>query len=284
MTTCAAGSGTTCGTWPTPTCAPSGATGTWSTLSPSATLEAFFKLLKNLYPDFAFKPEDIIQTPDQVFAEYTPHRRSPERGTIKSFARVVADVNPRRDKYEMKVGQLSTLRAYKRSPALSNSTWYKGILVSQMAGTTDNDGAFDLAISRMRRGTEPPPHVHSREHEFMYVLSGEIRFYVEGKVFTVTAGECMFLPRMKPHAFLLTSEEVQVVLFTTPGGFLDAINKMNAPADRMELPTDADSVTYASADLMETIKVFEQSGARFLTPEEIRAEMPEYQTSATNDN
>ena len=99
-----------------------------------------------------------------------------------------------------------------------------------------------------------------------------------------TAGECMFLPRMKPHAFLLTSEEVQVVLFTTPGGFLDAINKMNAPADRMELPTDADSVTYASADLMETIKVFEQSGARFLTPEEIRAEMPEYQTSATNDN
>jgi hypothetical protein len=32
-----------------------------STLSPSATLEDFFKLLKNLYPDFAFKPEDIIQ-------------------------------------------------------------------------------------------------------------------------------------------------------------------------------------------------------------------------------
>jgi hypothetical protein len=61
---------------------------------------------------------------------------------------------------------MSTLRAYKRSPALTNSTWYKGILVSQEAATADNNGAFDLVLSKMRRGTEPPPHVHSREDEF----------------------------------------------------------------------------------------------------------------------
>ena len=40
-------------------------------------------------------------------------------------------------------------RAYKRSPALTNSTWYKGMLHSQMAGTADNNGAFDFVISRM---------------------------------------------------------------------------------------------------------------------------------------
>jgi len=67
----------------------------------------------------------------------------------------------------MKKPQLSALGAYKRSPALNNSTWYKGILVSQLAGTADHDGALDLAIAEMRRGTEPPPHVHSREHEFI---------------------------------------------------------------------------------------------------------------------
>ena len=48
----------------------------------------------------------------------------------------------------MKGQQLSTLRAYKRSPAFTNSTWYKGILVSQMAGTPDNNGAFDLVINK----------------------------------------------------------------------------------------------------------------------------------------
>jgi quercetin dioxygenase-like cupin family protein len=172
--------------------------------------------------------------------------------------------------------QLSTPRAYKRSPALSNSTWYKGILTSQMAGTADNGGAFDLVIGKMRRGTEPPPHVHSREDEFFYILSGEMRVYADGEVFQVTAGECMSLPRGKSHAWLITSDEVHLIAVITPGGFFDAINKMNAPAERMEVPADADIVTYANADLTETIKVFEQYGVRLLSPDEIRAEMPQY--------
>ena len=172
--------------------------------------------------------------------------------------------------------QLSTPRAYKRSPALSNSTWYKGILASQMAGAADNDGAFDLVIAKMRRGTEPPPHVHSREDEFFYILSGEMRVYTDGEVFQVTAEECMFLPRGKPHAFLVTSDEIHLIVLITPGGFNDAINKMNAPAERMEVPADADVVTYANADLTDTIKVFEQFGVRLLSPDEIRAEMPQY--------
>jgi mannose-6-phosphate isomerase-like protein (cupin superfamily) len=202
--------------------------------------------------------------------------------------------------------QLSTVRAYKRSPALTNSTWYKGNLIrshfkillqgesprkirgrttimaflrqflSQMAGTADNNGAFDLTISKVRRGTEPPPHIHSREDEVFYVLSGEMRVYVGREVFPVAAGECMFLPRRKPHAFLITSEEVHMIAFVTPGGFLDTVNKMNAPEEQMEVPADVDTVTYANADLTDTTKVFEQHGVRFLTADEIHTQMPQY--------
>jgi len=188
-------------------------------------------------------------------------------------------MQPQCEDNAMEVQQLSTLRAYKRSPALSNSTWYKGVLVSEIAGSVDNDGAFNLAITKMRRGSEPPPHVHSREHEFFYLLSGEMTFFVDGEVFTVTAGESMFLPRHVPHGFLVTSEESHQMLFTAPGGFLDAINKMNVPAARMEVPVGADAVTYAEVDLTETIKVFEQQGIRFLTADEIRTEMPQYALS-----
>ena len=171
---------------------------------------------------------------------------------------------------------MGTLRAYKRSPALANSTWYKGMLHSQMAGTADNGGAFDFLIAKLGRGTEPPPHVHSREDEFIYLLSGGMRFYVDGEVFTVTAGECTFLPRRRPHAFLVTSQEAHVILLIVPGGFNQAFSKMNAPAERMEVPADVDTVTYATADLTETFKVFEQYGIRFLTADEIRTEMPQY--------
>jgi quercetin dioxygenase-like cupin family protein len=176
----------------------------------------------------------------------------------------------------MEEQQLGGPSAYKRSPGLGNSTWYMGNLVSQMAGPADNGRAFDLIIFKMRQGNEPPPHVHSREDEFFYVLAGEMKVYVEGEVFEVTAGECMFLPRAKPHAFLVTSEELHNIALITPGGFLDAVNKMNAPAERMEVPTDFNTVTYANADLTDTIKVFEQYGVRFLSADEVRAEMPEY--------
>jgi len=137
----------------------------------------------------------------------------------------------------MHLEEVCTMRAYKRSPALTNSTWYKGILFSHMAGTADNNGAFDLIIIKMRRGTEPPPHVHSRDDELFYLLSGEMKVYVDGEVFTVTAGECMFFPRRKPHAFLVTSEEVHYIALLVPGGFLDAVNKISAPAEQMDVPT-----------------------------------------------
>ena len=176
---------------------------------------------------------------------------------------------------------MSTVRAYKRSPALTNSRWYKGMLASQIASPADNNGAFDLTIAKLRRGTEPPPHVHSRDDELFYILSGEITFYVDGEVFTTRGGECMFLPRQKPHGWRITSEEVHCILLVTPGGFNDAINKMSVPAKRMDVPSDAESVTYANAELTQTIQVFEQYGIRFLTPDEIRAHMPEYLDSET---
>jgi hypothetical protein len=89
----------------------------------------------------------------------------------------------------------------------------------------------------------------------------------------------MFLPHGTPHAFRITSEEIHTITLATPGGFFDAVNKMNAPAERMEVPNGADTVTYANTDLTGTIKMFTQYGVRFLAPDEIRREMPEYQLS-----
>jgi mannose-6-phosphate isomerase-like protein (cupin superfamily) len=171
---------------------------------------------------------------------------------------------------------LSALNAYKRAPDLSNSTWYKGVLNSLMAGKKDNDGAFDFCIIRMKRGTEPAPHVHSREHEFFYILSGEVRLFVDDEVFELTTGNCIYLPLGRPHAFRIISDELHWIAFITPGGFFEAVSEMNAPAERMEVPADANVITYANADMTETIKVFERYGLRFLTADEIRRQMPGY--------
>ena len=99
--------------------------------------------------------------------------------------------------------ELQTVQAYKRSASLENSTWYKGLLISQLAGGSDTDGAFDLVESKMRKGTEPPPHIHEREDELFYILSGEIKVFVDGQVLTAAAGESVFLPKRVPHAYLI---------------------------------------------------------------------------------
>jgi hypothetical protein len=44
----------------------------------------------------------------------------------------------------------------------------------------------------------------------------------------------------------------------------------------MELRSDIDTVTYANADLTDTIKVFEQYELRMVTADKIRAEMRQY--------
>ena len=170
--------------------------------------------------------------------------------------------------------ETTTLQAYKRSPALENSSWYKGILVSQLAGGSDTDGAFDLVESKMKKGTEPPPHVHDREDELFYILSGELKVFADGQVFTVAAGESVFLPKRLPHAYLIQSDECHVLALMTPGGFLNAINRMNAPAQTLEIPSDMD--TYATADLTSTMAVFLKYGVRMLSPKEVAEELPDY--------
>jgi quercetin dioxygenase-like cupin family protein len=173
--------------------------------------------------------------------------------------------------------QLKTMQAYKRFPALENSTWYKGILVSQLAGGSDTGGAFDLVESKMKKGTEPPPHIHDREDELFYILAGEIRVFADGQVFTVTAGESVFLPKKIPHAYLIESDECHVLALMTPGGFLNAINKMNSPARTMEIPPDME--TYATADLTATMGVFMKYGVHMLSPDEIAQQLPVYPTA-----
>jgi mannose-6-phosphate isomerase-like protein (cupin superfamily) len=171
--------------------------------------------------------------------------------------------------------QLTAPKAYKRSPSLANSSWYKGILVTQLAGETDNGGTFDLAVAKVRKGTEPPPHVHARDDEFFYILSGSIRFYTEGQVFDVGAGESMFLPKGKPHAFQIQSDEIHSITLITPGGFLNAVNQMNEPAQKMEIPSD-DVLTYANMDLTKTKEIFETYGVHILSPEEVAEQMREF--------
>ena len=133
-------------------------------------------------------------------------------------------------------------------------------------------------------GNEPPPHVHEREHELYFVLEGTIRFYCEDKVMDVGAGEVVFLPQGKPHAFTCTSEVVRTLILVQATGedavVLDSyILALGKPATSMVLPGTV--VTDAVVDPEQAIPPVDLSGIRILSPEETRQALPQYPGVAT---
>jgi quercetin dioxygenase-like cupin family protein len=168
----------------------------------------------------------------------------------------------------------SPLTAFKRAPSLGLSQWENGNLTTNLAEKKDTNGAFFLVEAMLAPGTEPPPHVHTREDELFYVLEGEFDVYVGKEAFKVEAGECVFLPRFKPHAFVIRSPRLRVLALFTPAGLEEAFRGMSSPAQRLEPPTGA--VTYSTGDLKQTAQRLSEYGARFLAPDEVADQLPLY--------
>ena len=169
---------------------------------------------------------------------------------------------------------LPELQAFRRALSLGLSQWENGNLTTNLAEKKDTNGAFFLVEAMLAPGTEPPPHVHTREDELFYVLEGEFDVYAGKEAFKVGTGECVFLPKFKPHAFVIRSPRLRVLALFTPAGLEEAFRGMSTPAQRLELPTEA--VTYSLGDLKETAQRLREYGARFLTSAEVADELPLY--------
>ena len=172
---------------------------------------------------------------------------------------------------------LSPLKAFKRTTSLELSKWYLGMLLTNFAETTDTNGAFALFDATLVPGTEPPPHVHSREDELFYVLEGEFDVYVGKEVFNGKIGECIFLPRFTPHAFVIRSPRLRLLILFAPAGVEEAFRSMSSPAEKLEPPTGA--LTYSDADMQQTEQRFNASGVRILAPHEVAQQLPLYPQS-----
>lgn len=66
--------------------------------------------------------------------------------------------------------------SYARSAELGNSAWYVGNLFSFLAESADMGGALAIMEITVPQDAVPPPHTHSREDEFFYILEGEGTF------------------------------------------------------------------------------------------------------------
>src|SRR5436309_7371508 len=82
----------------------------------------------------------------------------------------------------------------------------------------------DIMLARvlMKRGCIVPLHSHHNE-QLTYILEGALKFWIDGKVIVVNAGEVLTIPPHMPHKAEALEDTVDLDVFSPPRA--DWINK-----------------------------------------------------------
>lgn len=84
----------------------------------------------------------------------------------------------------------------------------------------DTGGQISIWESIAAPEQGPPMHVHTREDEMFYVLSGTFRFWCGDESFVGGPGTSMVLPRNVRHTYRnIGSTEGRILAAAIPGGF-----------------------------------------------------------------
>ena len=132
--------------------------------------------------------------------------------------------------------------------------WFFGGLTTIKADGTDTGGSVLVTEQLAPRGSGSPLHVHHNEHEWFYVLEGELTIWVDGSTVVAGAGSFVFGPRDVPHTFVVSSEQARFLLVTEPAGFEGFVRRLAEPATAAVIPPaptappDMGPVLQAAAD------------------------------------
>ena len=92
-----------------------------------------------------------------------------------------------------------------------------------------------LSVFETTIAAGPPLHVHDREDECLYVLSGELSIRCGSDTFDAPAGSFAFLPRGRPHRFWASDQPARLLLIAVPGGIEDYFRQIGNASNDEEL-------------------------------------------------
>ena len=171
--------------------------------------------------------------------------------------------------------------AFKRRPSAETTLDVFGVDVTFLVENAHTGGRFGVLEYGSKPGHEPPPHWHEHEDEVFYIVEGHLEMHCGDQVFQVEAGECIFLPKRKPHGFIIRSPRLRAICVIQPSGAEQALRILGVPKDGgQRRPIGS---TYASAMLgpANPMKVAAQFGVHNLSRDEIAVSMPHFPLTAS---
>lgn len=162
--------------------------------------------------------------------------------------------------------------AYKRQTSQEASVWFLGSLMTFLVEGRDSAGRFTVIEYCAGPRTEPPPHIHTCEDEFFYILEGRLDVFVDSDTFSVGPGECVFLPRNRPHAFRIDSPTARVLAVIEPAGLEGFFRALSEPADTLDSPPQ--KATVPEPNRAQIVELARKYGLSFLSDDEIVKQLP----------
>jgi quercetin dioxygenase-like cupin family protein len=120
--------------------------------------------------------------------------------------------------YESAIAALA-MKPIFRASGTGPAVWGPGDRYNFLATGEETNNAFFQFEAIVPAGGGPPAHIHSREDESFYVVSGSLEMLLGDKTYLAKAGDFVFIPRGTVHRFknVSGSTAVQVVTFVPSG-------------------------------------------------------------------
>ena len=123
--------------------------------------------------------------------------------------------------------------------------WIVGDTMTLKATAESTGGSLMLLENLTSPGGGPPPHVHTREDEFWYVLEGTFEIRLGDEAHALGPGGFAYAPRGTVHNFRNTSDAPSRILVGfTPAGMEGFFRESGRPAtdDGPAPPLDEDEI------------------------------------------
>jgi quercetin dioxygenase-like cupin family protein len=123
--------------------------------------------------------------------------------------------------------------------------WIVGDTMALKATAESTGGSLVVLENLTVPGGGPPPHVHTREDEFWYVLDGAFEIRVGDEVHALGPGGFAFAPRGTVHNFRNVADSPSRILVGfAPGGMDGFFRESGRPAtdDGPAPPVDEDEI------------------------------------------
>ena len=145
----------------------------------------------------------------------------------------------------MTTTQTAPTTGYAVAAGEGERTWIVGDTMTFKTTGESTGGSLLLIENLTAPGGGPPPHIHTREDEFFYVLDGTFEIRIGDEIHTLGPGGFAYAPRGTVHNFHNTAETASRILVGfTPGGIEGFFRESGRPAidDGPAPPLDEDEI------------------------------------------